>query len=85
MDTNDVERAVRSPAVGRRTHWGSRNLETARVAAVWYSIVATCKQNRISPRDYIIDTLKVILTRKPVFMPWEWQPAGLMENVLSAD
>jgi transposase len=85
MHTNDVERAIRGPAVGRKNHYGSKNLESARVAAVWYSVVATCKQNGISPREYIVDTLKAILTRKPVLMPWEWQPAGLMENVLGTD
>jgi len=39
----------------------------------------------ISPRDYIIDALKAILTKKPVLMSWEWLPAGLMENVLGTD
>jgi transposase len=85
MHTNDVERAIRGPAVGRKNHYGSKNLESARVAAVWYSVVATCKQSGIRPREYIVDTLKAILTRKPVLMPWEWRPAGLMENVLGTD
>lgn len=85
MHTNDVERAIRGPAVDRKNHYGSKNLESARVAAVWYSVVATCKQSGISLREYIVDTLKAILTRKTVLMPWEWRPAGLMENVLGTD
>ncbi|MFA9263041.1 MAG: IS66 family transposase, partial [Undibacterium sp.] len=78
MHSNDVERAIRSPAVGRKNHYGSRNMETARTAAVWYSIVATCKQNNIVPRDYVVSTIKAILSKQPVLMPWEWtNPSGL--------
>lgn len=83
MHTNDIERALRSPAVGRKNHFGSRNIETARVAAVWYSVIATCKQNSICPRDYIIATIKAILQKETVLMPWEWQPSGLLNDALN--
>jgi transposase len=73
MHSNDVERAIRGPAVGRKNHYGSKNMESARTAAVWYSIVATCKQNGIVPRDYFVYALTAILSKKPVLMPWEWQ------------
>lgn len=45
MHTNDIERAMYGPAVGRKNHHGSRNITTANVVAVWYSIVETCKIN----------------------------------------
>jgi transposase len=83
MHSNDIERAIRSPAVGRKNHYGSRNMETARVAAVWYSVIATCKQNDISPRDYIVSTLKSILTKQKVLMPWEWQPPTVLADALT--
>jgi transposase len=43
MHSNDIERAMRGPAVGRKNHYGSRNITTANVAAVWYGVVETCK------------------------------------------
>lgn len=70
--TNDIERAIRSPIVGRKNHFGSHSLKSAEVAATWYSIIATCKQHGVDPRAYITDTLRRILTKQKILMPWEW-------------
>jgi transposase len=70
--TNDIERAIRSPVVGRKNHFGSHSLKTAQVAATWYSIIATCKQCGVDPRAYITDALRRILTKQKILMPWEW-------------
>jgi hypothetical protein len=72
--SNSVEGAIRPPVVGRKNHFGSHSLKTAEVASVWYSVIETCKMNRIDPRRYLIDTLTRILTKQPVLMPWEWTP-----------
>jgi transposase len=73
MHSNDVERAMYGPAVGRKNHYGSRNLTTAQVAAVWYSVVETCKLCGIDPRAYLVATLTAIPTKKPYKMPWDWR------------
>jgi transposase len=75
MHSNDIERILRNPAVGRKNHYGSKSLETAKVAAVWYAVVETCKLNDVDPREYLVATLKAILTKKPYKMPWEWHSA----------
>lgn len=82
MHSNDIERAMRGPAIGRKNHYGSRNMTTAGVAAVWYSIVETCKINGVDPRAYLVETLTAILTKRPYRMPWEWNddPASLLLN-----
>jgi transposase len=82
ISTNGVERAVRGPALGRKNHYGSRNLTTADVAAVWYSVIETCKMHGVSPREYLTETLTAILKKKPYKMPWEWNnsPADLILN-----
>ena len=72
MHTNDIERMMRSPAVGRKNHYGSKNMESAKVAAIWYSVVNTCKLNEVDPREYLICTLQAILTKQPYQMPWEF-------------
>jgi len=71
IGTNDVERALRGPAVGRKNHFGSKSMPTADVAAVWYSVIETCKLNRVNPREYITATIKAILSKQPIQMPWE--------------
>lgn len=73
MHTNDVERVLRGPAVGRKNHYGSKSLDTAEVAAIWYSVIETCKLNGVNPREYINETLQAILTKRPFQMPWEWK------------
>lgn len=72
IHTNNVERALRSPAIGRKNHLGSKNLATASVAAIWYSVITTCKLNGVDPREYITATIRNILSKKPYLMPWEW-------------
>lgn len=73
MHTNGIERAIRGPAVGRKNHYGSKNFASAKTAAIWYSIVETCKLCDISPREYLILTLQAIMTKQPYKMPWEFQ------------
>ena len=73
IHSNSIERIERSPVVGRKNHYGSKNIQTAEVAANWYSVIATCELEEIDPEKYITDTLKAILTGKPVLTPCEWK------------
>jgi len=70
--TNDIEREIRSPVLGRKNHYGSHSLKSAKIGAVWYSVIATCKMHGVDPRAYIIDTLRRILSKEKILMPWEW-------------
>lgn len=70
--TNDIEREIRGPVIGRKNHYGSHSLKSAEVASTWYSIIATCKIHGVDPRAYIIDTLHRIITKEKILMPWEW-------------
>ncbi|MHB2029829.1 MAG: IS66 family transposase [Acidimicrobiales bacterium] len=78
IHTNAIEGAIRHPVVGRNNHHGSNNLKTAQMAAVFYSIVETCKINGVDPRRYLMMAMTAILTKKPVPMPWD-----LVENPVS--
>lgn len=73
-NSNAIERAVRAPVVGRKNHYGSHSLKTAEVAAIWYSVIETCKMHDVEPRTYLTDILTRILTKQTVTMPWEWTP-----------
>jgi hypothetical protein len=41
------------------------------MAAVFYSIVETCKMSGVDPRRYLMTTMTAILTKNPVPMPWD--------------
>jgi transposase len=70
--TNDIEREIRGPVIGRKNHYGSHSLKSAEIASTWYSVIATCKQHGIDPKAYITDTLHKILAQQKILMPWEW-------------
>jgi transposase len=72
LNTNLIERLLRSPVVGRKVHYGSRTIESARVAAIWYTVIATCHLNNVNPRKYIKYALTKILTGQKPCLPWEY-------------
>jgi transposase len=72
LDTNWIERMQRSPVVGRKNYYGMKSLANARMAAIWHSVIQTCILNGVEPREYINETLRAILSRERVVMPWDW-------------
>ena len=73
MTTNLIERLQRDPVVGRKMHYGSRTLESAQVAADWYTVIGTCHINDVSPRKYIKYSLTEILAGRQPVMPWDFK------------
>ena len=73
LDTNAVERILRNPVTGRKNHYGSKTLVTAETAAIWYTVIETCKLSGKNPRDYITYAIKTILKGERVLLPWEWE------------
>lgn len=72
IDTNGIERGLRGPVVGRKNFYGAKSLENARISAIWYTVVQTCLMNGVEPREYLNATLRAILSKQPVIMPWDW-------------
>ena len=54
LDNNDTERAMRGLAVGRKNHSGSKSLAGTKVAALFYSLVETCKRLGVEPESYLV-------------------------------
>ena len=71
LHTNSIESAIRGPVVGRKNHYGSKNLKSGKLAAILYSIVETCKANGVDAREYLRKTMQAILTKQPAPMPWD--------------
>jgi hypothetical protein len=55
IDNNAQERLMRSPVIGRKTWYGTHSKRGAETNAVLFSIVESCKLNKINPREYFKD------------------------------
>lgn len=73
LDNNSQERLFRPHVVGRKTWYGTHSEQGAETAAILFSIVETCKLNRVNPREYFPALVKSILSRGPAFTPAEWK------------
>ena len=68
-----AERAVRGVVLGRKTHAGSRSLDGTRVAALFYSLVETCRVEGVDARAYLIAaTHRALEDRQSVFLPEDY-------------
>lgn len=83
LDNNAMEREIRGPVTGRKNHMGSKNLKTAEVASVWYSVIATCKTCGVDPKEYVNETLRAILEKREILLPWEWPTGRRASEIVS--
>ena len=57
LSNNEAERQIRHAVMGRKNFYGSRTHNGADVAAIWYTIIESCKKVELDPRSYIKMTL----------------------------
>jgi hypothetical protein len=72
IDNNSQERLMRSPVVGRKTWYGTHSKKGAETNAVLFSLVESCKLNKVNPRDYFKDIVHAIHEKRPIFTPNEY-------------
>jgi hypothetical protein len=53
IDNNPQERLLRNPVIGRKTWYGTHSKQGAETAAILFSLVESCKLNRLNPREYL--------------------------------
>lgn len=78
IDNNISERAMKSVVLGRKNYMFAGSHDGAATAAIIYSIIETCKLNRVNTFRY----LKDVLTRLPTtlmrdlaqLLPYNWKP-----------
>jgi hypothetical protein len=63
---------MRSPVIGRKTWYGTHSKRGAETNAVLFSIVESCKLNKINPREYFKDIVHAIHVKKDIFTPVEY-------------
>ncbi len=62
LDNNGIESQVRPLALGRKNYLFCGSHHAAENAAVLYSLMATCKARGVNPREWLLQTLRRILT-----------------------
>ena len=62
IDNNLVENAIRPIAIGRKNYLFAGVHEAAENAAIFYSLLATCKAQGINPHTWLAETLRKIAT-----------------------
>jgi transposase len=72
IDNNSQERLMRSPVVGRKTWYGTHSKRGAQTNAVLFSLVESCKLNKVNPRDYFKDIVHAIHEKRSIFTPAEY-------------
>ena len=73
IDNNQQERLLRNPVIGRKTWYGTHSKRGARTASVLFSIIESCKLNKLNPRTYLKEVVTQIHAKKPIFTPAEFK------------
>jgi transposase len=73
IDNNSQERLMRNPVIGRKTWFGTHSRKGAETNAVLFSLVESCKINKVNPRDYFKDVVHAIHEKRAIFTPSEYR------------
>lgn len=75
LDNNAAERALRGPVVGRKVHYGSKSKRGTEVAAVFYTLLETCKLEGVNPSAYLKAATKLMLESDETLLPADFNAA----------
>jgi transposase len=78
IDNNPVENSIRPVAVGRKNYLFAGSHAAAERSAIFYSLLATCKNYHVNPIDWINDVLTRIagypVNKIQELLPQNWKP-----------
>jgi transposase len=78
IDNNAVENSIRPVAVGRKNYLFAGSHASAQRAAMFYSLLATCKNLQVNPYEWLHDVLQRIaahpINRIKELLPQNWAP-----------
>jgi len=73
IDNNSQERLMRSPVIGRKTWFGTHSKRGAKTNVILFSLVESCKLNKVNPRDYFKEIVLAIHQNQQIFTPNEYR------------
>jgi hypothetical protein len=78
IDNNPVENSIRPVALGRKNYLFAGSHSAAQRAAMFYSLLATCRNHEVNPSIWLHDVLNRIATypinRIEDLLPHHWKP-----------
>lgn len=84
IDNNAVERALRQVAVGRKNWLFAGSPEAAKNAAIFYTLIGSCKELGLDPWAYLRDVIARVGTH-PASRVYELTPRGWLEARRAAE
>lgn len=69
IDNNSQERLLRNPVIGRKTWYGTHSKRGAETMATLFSLVESCKLNKVNPREYLKQLVEDLHQRKKPYTP----------------
>jgi transposase len=69
LDNNSQERLLRSPVIGRKTWHGTHSVLGGITASKLFTVVESCKLNKINPRTYVLEMVKRMHKKQEIFTP----------------
>jgi hypothetical protein len=82
LDNNSIERQMKYIAIGRKNYYFAGSHDGARRAAVLYSLLGTCRLNKVNPWEWLSDVLVRLNVRSDdtavslLPMNWKRKPVG---------
>ncbi len=73
IDNNHQEALLRNPVIGRKTWYGTHSKRGAKTAAILFSLVESCKLNKVNPREYFKKLIKELHSKKLPFTPKDFK------------
>jgi transposase len=73
IDNNSQERLLRNHVVGRKTWYGTHSERGALTAAILFTIVETCKLNKVNPREYFTALVQELHAGRPPRTPSQYK------------
>lgn len=77
IDNNYSERCMRPVAIGRKAFLFVGSERGGRAAAVYYSLVESCKINRVNPLTYLTYLLDQVRKKVPLLLPDEFAGSAI--------
>ena len=72
LTNNAAERVLRGPVVGRKNHYGSKSARGAEAASILYSVIETCKLNKLNVVEYLRHVIPMRLKKQVAPTPAEY-------------
>jgi transposase len=73
IDNNPQERLLRNPVIGRKTWYGTHSKRGALTAAILFSVVESCRLNKVNPREYFAELIKDLHAGQAPYTPHEYK------------